>query len=137
MVVGKGDFPRDVDPPVAAATASGLFSVSPWPLASAGKQRRKTRRGGVFFWLDSGRWPVSSAQHVCPFPPLCLTFSPLSLAHLGLELFQGSKELRPLPLGLHHRGQSLGQGTCDGFHMLLVGGLQLFPLLLGCKCLLP
>lgn len=66
MAAGKGDFPRGVYPPVAAATASGLFSVSPWPLASAGKQKR----GEGFFWLDSGRQPVGPAQHACAFPPL-------------------------------------------------------------------
>lgn len=61
---------------------------------------------------------------------------PSPWVHLGLELVKGLAELCLLPLGLLHLGQGLHQGPRDGFHMFLVGSLQLFPLLLGCNCLL-
>lgn len=66
---------------------------------------------------------------------LCLSL-PSPWVHLGLQLFKSILELCLLPLGLLHLGQGLSQGTCDGLHVFLVGSLQLFPLLLGCNCLL-
>lgn len=56
--------------------------------------------------------------------------------YLGLELFKGLLELCLLPFDLFHFGQGLGQGTYDCLHILLVGGLQLFPVFFGCNCLL-
>ena len=65
-----------------------------------------------------------------------MSFPSLTLVHLGLELVKGLLELCLLSLCLLHLGQGLGQGSCDGLHVFLVGSLQLFPLLLGCNCLL-
>lgn len=68
----------------------------------------------------------------------CSSFPPhFTRVHLGLEQFKSLLELRPLLLGLFHLGKDQGQRTCDVLHMLLVGGLQFFPLLLGFSCLLP
>lgn len=82
-------------------------------------------------WILGGGWWVP------PSTPALSSLHPSAWLHLGLELFQGFLELHPLALRLLRLGQGLGQGTCDGFHVLLVSGLQLFPLLLDCKCLLP